>query len=337
MAAETTLLTGSRGRWFHEHAPLLGAANALSAVIAAIERKHPCSIPNLRDLPTLLIGSDYSGFHKGAQFEVTSFVATNFEKIGKWDAERTRLREQYLPEQRRMSYKALNDGHRRAALIPFLNIANQIPGLLVSIAVDKNVTTIFDRDTEAGEHAYGHPFFDGWKPAPVERAMRSIHFASILLRGLSRAGQDLWWFTDQDEIVANEQRLRSFVTLMATVSSHYLPHDLRHMRIATTASDTGRRDIEDFVAIADFAAGALQEVLTTGSGRQLLDAPSLFVPAEQEIGTKVRRIMDWFADNTQPLQRLTLIVDSVPGASRVTSLRFHGSDDPDAAALINLC
>src|SRR6478609_1558607 len=39
------------------------------------------------------------------------------------------------------------------------------------------------------------------------------HFAGLLLRGLSGPGQDVWWFTDQDEIVANEQRLRSFVSL----------------------------------------------------------------------------------------------------------------------------
>jgi hypothetical protein len=41
------------------------------------------------------------------------------------------------------SNKGLNDGHRRAALIPFLTVANKIPGLLLNVAIDKNVPTIF--------------------------------------------------------------------------------------------------------------------------------------------------------------------------------------------------
>jgi hypothetical protein len=311
--------------------------NTLSTTIAGLERQYPGSIPSLRGQPTLLIGSDYSGFHQGAAFEVTSFVITNFESLRRWDQRRTHLRKRYLPERRRMSYKALNDGRRRAALLPFLEVANQIPGLLLTIAIDKNVPTIFSSENVAtSERARNHPLFEGWKPAPIERAMRTVHFASLLLRGLSCAGQDLWWFTDQDEIAANESRLRSFVSLMANVSSHYLPHTLRHMRIGTTGSDTGRRDIEDLVAIPDFAAGALQEVLTCYA-RRLLDARSIFVPTSQEPEPKARRIMDWFADNTQNLRRLTFIIDlPLEGKPRITPLRFHGSRDADATALVSL-
>jgi hypothetical protein len=165
--------------------------------------------------------------------------------------------------------------------------------------------------------------------------MRTIHFASLLLRGLSSPGQDVWWFTDQDDIVANEERLRSFVTLMATVSSHYLPHTLRHMRIATTASDAGRRDIEDFVAIPDFAAGALQELLSTSYARRLLNTPQLVIPTAEELGPKTQRVMDWLSDDTQPLQRITLVMDEpVPGKPRITSFRFHASSDDDSMMFV---
>lgn len=331
-------IASPRAEWFHEHEAHLGAMNTLSATIASLERKHPDRIPSLRGQPTLLIGSDYSGFHRGAAFEVTSLVITNFESLGPWDEHRMHVRKRYLPELRRMSYKALNDGHRRAALLPFLEVANLIPGLLLTVAIDKNVPTIFSsEDADASKQARSHPLFEGWKTAPIERAMRAIHFASLLLRGLSCAGQDLWWFTDQDEIVANEQRLSSFVSLMANVSSHYLSHSLRHMRIGTTASDTGRRDIEDFVAIPDFAAGALQEVLNPCYARGLLDARSILVPTGQELVPKARRIVDWFADNTQLLRRLTFIIDEpTEGKPRITSLRFHGSRDADATGLVSL-
>jgi hypothetical protein len=332
------LVVPQRGAWFHEYAEHLGAMNVLSSLIANLEQKYANSVPNLRQQPTLLIGSDYSGSHQAAPFEITSLLITNFESLGPWDEQRTRLRGRFLPEKRRMSYKALNDGHRRAALMPFLNAANRIPGLLLSVAIDKNLSTIFNRElSDPTKPTRKEELFDGWKPATIERAMRTVHFASLLLRGLSNQEQDLWWFTDQDEIVANEQRLRSFVSVMGNVASHYLPHTLRHMRIGTTALDSGRRDIEDFVAIPDFAAGVLQETLNSSYARRLLNARSLFVPTSQEFGSKARRIMDWFADNSQPLRRLTFIFDEPEeGKPRITSVRFHGSRDEDATALVML-
>ena len=75
---------------------------------------------------------------------------------------------------------------------------------------------------------------DGWKPTTIERALRVIHLASLLVRGLSTTGQNLLWMTDEEEIVANERRVISFVNLFATVSGHYIPHPMRHVHIGTT-------------------------------------------------------------------------------------------------------
>ena len=67
------LVASPRSGWFHEGDAHLGAMNTLSATIASLERRHPGSIPNLRDQPTLLIGSDYSGFHQGCKFICLGF------------------------------------------------------------------------------------------------------------------------------------------------------------------------------------------------------------------------------------------------------------------------
>jgi hypothetical protein len=185
------LLTPTHSEWFHEDAPHLSAMNSLRATIARLERKHPGSIPGLRSYPTLLIGSDYSDSTK-EPIPVTSLLITNIESIGPWDCHRLRLRERYLPEQRRMSYKALNGRHRRTALMPFLAVANQVPGLLVTIAMDKKVAAIFESDSsDTSEQSTRHLLFEGWKPAPIERAMRTIHFASALCVGQLRRSRRL--------------------------------------------------------------------------------------------------------------------------------------------------
>jgi hypothetical protein len=258
----TPLSTPFSPRWFHEdEAPHLGSMNVTSAVIALTEQRQPGIIPDLRRTPSFFIGSDTGGLHSSAEYEVTGFLCSNLEALGDWERDRSKLRATLLPDSRRMSYKGLNDKHRRRALVPFLHAANRISGLLFVIAIDRHVRTIFDAPFGISESVKQVPELQRWKSQSIERLMRTIHVASLLTRGLSAEGQDLWWFTDEDEIAANEERLRLMVNLFAVVSSHCLSHNMRHMRIGTTKSDTGRRDIEDYVAICDLASGTVQDCL----------------------------------------------------------------------------
>jgi hypothetical protein len=311
-------------RWFHEEdAPQLGSMNVMSGVIARTERKQPGIIPDLRRAPTLFIGSDSGGQHSDAEYEVTGFLCSNREALADWEAARSRLRETMLPNQRRMSYKGLNDKHRQRALLPFLAAANRIPGLLFLVAIDRRIESVFQGRSEI-------PELKSWKAQSVERLMRTIHIASLLARGMSAEGQDLWWFTDEDEIAANEERLRLLVNLFAGLTSNYLSHNMRHMRIGTTKSDTGRRDIEDYVSICDLAAGTVQDCLAREGMKIALKNPSLFIPKGQVQLAKVATIMDWLADNSQPLRRLILVMDEDGGRPRCTHLRLHGTRDPNS-------
>ena len=254
--------------------------NLLSASVAKAEQRHPGIIPDLRQTPTLLLGSDYGGMHKTADFEVITLLASNLESIHPWDCARSAIRDQFLPDRRRISFKTLNDRHRQSALGPFLNTANQIRGLLLSVAIHRSLQSVFKTHGKLEKTDLNSPELEGWKPTTAERALRVIHLASLLVRGLSRTGQDLLWMTDEDDMVANERRLRSFVNLFATISGHFIPHTMGNVRIGTTVSDTGRRDVEDYIAICDLAAGALQHLLTDGGAQAVLNAPSVFLPKE---------------------------------------------------------
>jgi hypothetical protein len=146
---------------------------------------------------------------------------------------------------------------------------------------------------------------------------------------LSRPYQDVLWFTDEDAIVASEERLREFVEIFTKVSSHYLSHNLRHIRIGTTKSDTGARDIEDLVAVADLAAGSLCRVLTEYHKIGGIPSSELMLPPLEESPKKTKEIMNWFADHTQPLKRLVYLIeeDQNSKALNLRYLRFHGLRD----------
>ena len=97
-------------------------------------------------------------------------------------------------------------------------------------------------------------------------------------------------------------------------------------------SDTGRRDVEDYVAVCDLAAGALQYYLTDEGAQVVLEAPSLFLPREQKPSNKGSGILDWFSDNECPLKRLTFILDE----STMGQLRITGSDCTDQTTRLDL-
>jgi len=120
---------------------------------------------------------------------------------------------------------------------------------------------------------------------------------------------------------------QTLVEIFAKISSHYLNHTLRHLRIATTASDTGKRDVEDFVSIADFAAGAVCEVLNVYVRSGMPPVPGVILPVPASINEKALALMHWFSDQRGPLKRLVISFESEPETTRlrVRHYNFQGS------------
>ena len=92
--------------------------------------------------------------------------------------------------------------------------------------------------------AYSH-----LRASVFERMLRVVHLVSFFTAGLSRAGQDVLWFTDVDDIAANNERIVELTNVWANVFSHYLQHDLRHVRCGTTQCDNGTLQLEDLASI----------------------------------------------------------------------------------------
>jgi len=316
------------GTWCHNDDQQLGFMNVVGAAISELEAKRPGIVPNLRSAHSIFIGSDYGGAHKGAFYEVLTFLVCDPKTLAPWDIARRRVRERLLSDGRRMSYKTLNDRVRRRALRQYLAACNLIPGLVVTVAIDKRIQSLFVKTGHVSLEAQTAKMFSDCTAATIERTLRVTHFVSLLLRGLCAPGQDVLWITDEDELVANEFRLRRFVEIFASISSNYLEHDLGHLKIGTTQSDTGKRDLEDLIAVCDLCAGSLQDVLREDAMRMLLNCPSIWIPRVTTNKSKVSEIMDWFADDTQPLKRVVFVIDEIEQSQelRLTPLRFHGSN-----------
>ena len=302
----------------------IGFMSTFSESIRQLEVKDSNLLPNIRRGSTILVASDYSGQHNQSCYQSLAFLLADLEACGVWEEQRTVWRPRFLSDNRRMSYKNLNDKKRREALVSFLNVANTIPGIVVTVLVDKKISSLFKKTgyldmTDLEFQAYKH-----WNSKTFEKLLRAIHFVSFFIAGLSRSAQNILWITDEDEIVPNKEKLQEAVKIFANISSHYLSHDMGNFQWGTTKSDNGTRQIEDLVSVPDLIAGSLSHILTNYEQREVFPSSHLILPPPEDLPQKVIEIMNWFADSTQPLKRLVYSIRLEKNSTSLTldNLRF---------------
>jgi hypothetical protein len=296
----------------------------LNARLSRLAAEHPGSLPDLRSARTLLIGSDYSGESHDSRHLVFSFLLTTLDSWADWESERVQVRRAHLSNARRMSFKGLNDGQRRRAMGPMLLAANRLSGLSLSVALNKD-ESIFNARPPLDLKNPEFTAYRQWKPAVLDKAFVALHILGLLLGGLATQGQDVVWFTDEDNIAPNDQRVRELTQLFAWVVSPYLSFNLGHLRCGTSRCDDGSRQIEDFLAIPDLVAGALSEQMRLQAADRAQGA-GIFWIHRGDFTDKSRDITWWLSDARQPLNRLFVLVDpSADQLGHVVSL-YHFRD-----------
>jgi hypothetical protein len=308
-------VTGQENNW-----NVLSEQNfGLSALLARMMLEGRSSTLDVKG-PCLLVTSDYGGSHQRSSYEIYSVLLSDLKYCGRWHEARESIRSKFLADGRRMSYKDLNDRQRRNALVPFLDAADLIPGMCISLAVSKTVETLFEKDTSQVNPDLIECL--DWSKSLFERALRIVHVVSFWIAGLSRPNQDVLWFSDEDEIAANPARLALLTKVWANVMNNYTVHPLRHLKCGTTKCDNGSKDIEDFAAIPDLVAGGLSDILTALGGSY---RPGLVLPFGQ-CKTKAKVVGHWLSHQNGGLQKVVLVIDQEPDTSRlmITRLRFSG-------------
>lgn len=300
--------------------PLINKNLGLTATLGRVMVSAAISLPDMPG-PCLVVTSDYSGSHKASCYECYSVLIADLSLCGDWRRMRTDIRCRFLRDNRRMSYKNLNDQQRRRALRPFLVAANEIPGLCISLAVAKNIDTLFIQDNSPINRELAEVL--SWKKGLFERALRIVHLVSFFIAGLSHPGQDVLWFSDEDEIAANASRLTLLTKVWANVLSNYVDHTLRHLRCGTTHCDDGTNEIEDLTALPDLTAGAVADLLGPIAG-QIRNG--IIVPSRLNAKPKAMVIGQWLSDNAGRLKKIVLAVDKKPQSADLTVSRIGFED-----------
>lgn len=266
--------------------------------------------------------SDYGGTHKESLYETSAVLYMDVEKSMSWQAERFRIRQRYLPDGRRMSFKGLNDFKKQEALVPFLEATDAIPGVLLVVAVHKSINNLCMGNELLPDWPTNRALRHKWTPRSFERALFVAHLTGMMVGGLSNSGQEVYWFSDEDELFANPNAAHDVGSIFAMFSSHYLSHPLKQLGLGTSAIDEGDRYEEDHVAIADLAAGATADMLTALAKHAGRIPTNVALDFHGQLSTKTSVITSWLGYTGAPLKRVVAVFDP-RGKSGFYLMRMH--------------
>jgi hypothetical protein len=308
------------GNWSLDLAPPWGVTAAIGNCIRQLEIAHADLMPDLHLGPTLIIASDYGGQHKGSSHEAFSFLLADLQFCWRWDEYRREIRTTRSVQNRRMSYKALNDQRRQEALPAFLAAADVIPGVLATVLINKSFMQALRVTSD--ERPQLPEGIARWPARVITKMTFVAHLGALFIAGLSREGQNILWMTDNDDFVANDERVIELTPLFAQVISQYSQRAMGHFRLGTMKCDNGDLLIEDLASLPDLAGGALCEIPMRG----LLPKESpIQLPLRGHLPIKAITIIKWLSEIGHALRRVTFVVDhgDSRARARVRALDFY--------------
>jgi hypothetical protein len=193
---------------------------------------------------------------------------------------------------------------RRRALPEFLGAANEMQGVLFTLMIDHSTGSIFGVEDEWDRVQDLCLFRD----KVLERALRIVMTASLMLAGLAGAGQEIIWITDRDEIVATPEHADRLLTLFAGFNGSLLKSQPRSVRLGTTESDTGDLMLEDVTAIPDLVAGMLGDIVSGYRQTGIMEMPNASLGVPSKTREKSKMILNWHSYDRARLRRLNYLV-----------------------------
>lgn len=279
--------------------------------VKTIDRILTVENPPTMSGSTMYIASDYSGTHKSSRYHVSVILCADLEASRDWGFLRQKVRQRYLADGRRMSYKGLSDRQRANALVPFLSAAEYIYGLCFVVIINKAIRHLCLNS--AGDYEKMRKIAElraRWKDRELEEALRLTHFVGCLIAGLSQPNQNIYWISDEDSLFANETRSKDLARLLSSYSSHYAKYPLGELGIGTTAIDEGDRIDEDFASVADLVAGAVAETtmrLSETCGGRI--PHNLAIEYTKEFLPKADLIARWLWLGKSNLRRVAVLIE----------------------------
>lgn len=288
---------------------------SLSDSLRIAEAEFPNMLVPVVD-SAMIVASDYSGQHKEATHEAYSFLVTTERALNDWLPSLAEFRARWLPDNRRISFKKLNEPVRWRALPPFLKAVGELYGNLITILIDRRVGSFISGGPDTAIEVFPDCFPDHASRGTIEKMLRLASFVALILAGLRRENQMSIWISDHDEALDSYDKREQFARLAT-----HLTYGLTGWRQAadhtfgTTESPIAPCWSEDVAAVADLAAGAycqMSAYLPAFLGTQTWQTRVSSVNISNQ---RARAIGDWLASGQNTLKHVLLRLEQNSGGN----------------------
>jgi hypothetical protein len=251
----------------------LDAAPVLRLLDDQLSQRHAQGrllLPKLSSFSSIAVFSDYGGEHKGSEYRTYSFLVTGDGATGPYSEEIRKIRDSYgIPHFKEIAYKDLGYGPVNRSLRALLAAAETLPGLLFTLVVHKNVDSLFGKNLREVSQWLLNSGSIELPPAVAEKSLRVVYFAVYLSSLLGRNGQGLFWFSDQDDIVADKIRTDNLLRIWSAAIGNYSQTDFPKGGLLVQSPKAKRPqeasrsiDVESLLSVPDLFAGVLVPVIT---------------------------------------------------------------------------
>lgn len=230
-------------------------------------------LPELRPFEGGCILSDYGGAHNAARWRTYSFLAVaggahlRFLERVRELRQKHRLVEPYSE----IAFKNRKYGPVARVIPDFVQAAlEELPGLLLTLAVPKSLSSIIGGDNDARgllAHLNSLGFHAHSTPAVAEEAVRVVLLVAYLSCLLFRTDQPVFWMTDRDAIAQTLEHKDALNRLLNQTVQAYGSRTAQ-LGWTTQPSDSFRAkhgvDFNDLLALPDLVAGAVALGLSLG-------------------------------------------------------------------------
>ncbi len=230
-------------------------------------RQRKLILPELSAFNNRSLGifSDYSGEGSGRYF-VYSVLVCGLNMSGPFGARTQEIRRRFGLGEKEIAYKDLTMGQVCRVLPDYLAAADELPGFLCTVAVDKRIRSVFAIEQDARRLLVAA--LDGIglavrKPDVAEKLLRIVHLTAYLTALLGHDGQNVFWMTDHDQICPTPNQHMQLLEAFARVLLLYQRPGTVFGKMGGATPFTKRSlETDDLLSLPDLAAGVLGDYLS---------------------------------------------------------------------------
>jgi len=279
----------------------------LNALLIGQHYKQRLLLPNFHNCETVAIFSDYGGEASDSKYYTYTFTFVDSDHLHAFEDGMRTIRKQHKLDVpfKEISFKSLHYSPVTNCLDDYLRVINNVVnGLVFTLVVDKRIFSFTGSNSKKTLNelatALNTQGFGTWKPEIAEKLSRVSQIIAYWCRLLTSDNQKLFWMTDADSIVANEEKASHCMHFIHAWIRSCKGHK-QYQTVGYSVKPFEKDDqlfFTDLLSLSDLIAGSLEHYFTKKSK-----------DTNSSIKKDADKILCWLANQGIAMKKMAIKID----------------------------